>query len=476
VAVKEEFDGQGRVVLTASRAMEYAFEGDTREGDAQPSIFTSAIVEALETGRADRDQDSRISVDELYEYVYDRVREATPSQTPSKWTFDVQGDLYIARSSYRAEVEPAALPVELRAAIESPFATVRAGAVEELARLLDGSQPAHAAAARGALEALAGDDSKRVSHAAATALGTAGPPVVALVSETVEPPRPSSPQAPRRTSSVSRVALSAARLARWKNPLALAGVGLLVLAYFRAASWDSAWTFARKFEESVWAVWSPAEAFGLALLVGSAVLASRSGRLGREGAEGIFLGAGVVAAAGALAFVIAYEAGAGFVLTVLAALALLGAGLLGLATRRAREAALPRRVAGIAAAGVILGLSPLVVNLGDWESSLLEFKWRPMYVEVLAVGLVAAAACFALVFAPRVRLHAAGLLVALGIGLALHVVGVLVQLGHDDGVGKVRYGGPLGIAGGLLLVAAGASVLRAGRAEQAPTASAVPAV
>ena len=28
VAIKEEFEGQGRVVLTASRAMEYAFEGD----------------------------------------------------------------------------------------------------------------------------------------------------------------------------------------------------------------------------------------------------------------------------------------------------------------------------------------------------------------------------------------------------------------------------------------------------------------
>ena len=107
VAIKEEFEGQGRVVLTASRAMEYAFEGDSREGDAQPSIFTSAIVEGLESGEADRDGDSRVSIDELYDYVYDRVREATPNQTPSKWTFDVHGDLYVARSPYpRARARP----------------------------------------------------------------------------------------------------------------------------------------------------------------------------------------------------------------------------------------------------------------------------------------------------------------------------------------------------------------------------------
>ena len=110
VAIKEEFEGQGRVVLTASRAMEYAFEGENREGDAQPSIFTSAIVQGLESGEADRDRDSRVSVDELYDYVYDQVRETTPNQTPSKWTFDVHGDLYLARSPFR-EPEPVALPV-----------------------------------------------------------------------------------------------------------------------------------------------------------------------------------------------------------------------------------------------------------------------------------------------------------------------------------------------------------------------------
>jgi uncharacterized caspase-like protein len=100
VEVKERFEGSGRVVLTASNAMEYSFEGDDRHGDGQRSVFTSALVRGLETGEADRDQDHRISIDELYDYVYERVRERTPNQTPGKWSF-VQGDVIVARSCRR---------------------------------------------------------------------------------------------------------------------------------------------------------------------------------------------------------------------------------------------------------------------------------------------------------------------------------------------------------------------------------------
>jgi uncharacterized caspase-like protein len=78
VEVRERFEGSGRAVLTASSAMEYAFEGDELSGEGTPSIFTSAVVNGLQTGDADRDGDSWISVDELYEYVYDRVQELTP--------------------------------------------------------------------------------------------------------------------------------------------------------------------------------------------------------------------------------------------------------------------------------------------------------------------------------------------------------------------------------------------------------------
>lgn len=98
VDLMERFDGRGRIVLTASSAMEYSFEGDTLAGEGRPSVFTSAVVDGLGTGAADRNGDGYISVDELYDYAYDRVRAVTPSQTPGKWVFDVQGDFYVARS------------------------------------------------------------------------------------------------------------------------------------------------------------------------------------------------------------------------------------------------------------------------------------------------------------------------------------------------------------------------------------------
>jgi uncharacterized caspase-like protein len=99
VGIEEHFGGRGRAVITASSAMEYAFEGDelTDTRAVAPSVFTSALVEGLRTGEADRDQDGYVALDELYDYVYDKVREATPNQTPGKWTFGVQGELVIAR-------------------------------------------------------------------------------------------------------------------------------------------------------------------------------------------------------------------------------------------------------------------------------------------------------------------------------------------------------------------------------------------
>ena len=92
--------------------MEYAYEGDPLTGEPQPSYFTSALLEGLETGKADHDQDHQISVDELYDYIFDRVRELTPNQTPTKQSA-LEGPLYVARSNYTRSVEPAKLDERL---------------------------------------------------------------------------------------------------------------------------------------------------------------------------------------------------------------------------------------------------------------------------------------------------------------------------------------------------------------------------
>src|SRR6185312_6351826 len=87
MGIDQHFGGRGRAVITASSAMEYSFEaGELADTHAvPPSVFTSALVEGLESGEADRDQDGMVGLDELYEYVFDKVRETTPNQTPGKW-------------------------------------------------------------------------------------------------------------------------------------------------------------------------------------------------------------------------------------------------------------------------------------------------------------------------------------------------------------------------------------------------------
>ena len=95
--------GKGRVVVTASSAMEYAFEeGDlTDDASGSPSIFTGALVDALASGEADTDGDGWVGLHELFEYVSSAVRTTNPHQTPHMWTFGSQGELLIARSKVR---------------------------------------------------------------------------------------------------------------------------------------------------------------------------------------------------------------------------------------------------------------------------------------------------------------------------------------------------------------------------------------
>jgi hypothetical protein len=177
--------GRGRAVITASSAMEYAFEGDrlADDGPARPSVFTSALVDGLTTGEADRDEDGWVSLSELYDYVFDRVREQNPNQTPSR-DIEMQGDLYLARSR-RRRVVPADLPPDLRTAMADPNPYTRLGAVSELAVRLLSENEAVALGARQSLTAIAQQDTRLVAEAAAAALRE----------------EPSTPPAPRRTPS-----------------------------------------------------------------------------------------------------------------------------------------------------------------------------------------------------------------------------------------------------------------------------------
>ncbi|MEV6298552.1 caspase family protein [Actinoplanes sp. NPDC051861] len=164
-------EGRGRVVITASTAMEYSFDGAqlAENGRVQPSIFTGALVDGIRTGEADRDQDGHVTLSELYDFVYERVRQRTPNQTPSKWEFGLRGDLYVARNPYR-RVRPATLPPELTDLLRHPLPAVRLTAVRELAPLVSGTDLMRATAARLALADMEDDDSRSVSTEAAAVL------------------------------------------------------------------------------------------------------------------------------------------------------------------------------------------------------------------------------------------------------------------------------------------------------------------
>ncbi|WP_370971603.1 caspase family protein [Amycolatopsis sp. cg9] len=163
--------GRGRAVITASNSIEYAFEGARlAEGQpAQPSVFTSALVEGLRTGEADRDEDGWIALGELYEYLFDRVRERNPKQTPSR-DIEMQGELYLAKSR-RRRIKPSPIPPDLAAAIaaENPF--TRLGAVAELRRRLSSENLPVAMGAFEALKVMASTDIEHIAMSASDALG-----------------------------------------------------------------------------------------------------------------------------------------------------------------------------------------------------------------------------------------------------------------------------------------------------------------
>jgi hypothetical protein len=181
--------GRGRAVITASSAMEYAFEGDRLADDhtPEPSVFTSALVDGLATGEADRDEDGWVSLNELYDYVFDRVRERNAHQTPSR-DVEMQGELYVARSG-RRRVRPQPIPADLRAAMQDGNMFTRMGAVTELRARLASADEGVAAGAAEALREIAGSDIRYVADAAASALDAAP-------AGTEREPGPAPPQAP----------------------------------------------------------------------------------------------------------------------------------------------------------------------------------------------------------------------------------------------------------------------------------------
>ena len=166
----EKLGGRGRTVLTASDSTQYAFEGSTIHGEAAQSVFTRHLVEGLRDGTADLDGDGDITVDELYNYVFDRVTAEQPNQRPKKLD-QVEGRTIIAANVNWS------LPGHLAEALVSPLPGARAAAVEQLAQLRWSGNDLVRRTATNRLEELVEDDSRAVSTAARAALDAPAPPL-----------------------------------------------------------------------------------------------------------------------------------------------------------------------------------------------------------------------------------------------------------------------------------------------------------
>ncbi len=109
VGLQSQLAAEGRVVLTSTSAVDYAFE----EKAADLSVYTRYLIEGIEKGTADLNRDGVITVDELHEFASRKVKETAPAMSPEIITLEGQGyKIEIARAPqdkpelrYRKEVE-----------------------------------------------------------------------------------------------------------------------------------------------------------------------------------------------------------------------------------------------------------------------------------------------------------------------------------------------------------------------------------
>jgi hypothetical protein len=161
VRLQDRFAGQGRgrVVLTASTATEYSFEGTpTQEAPVPPSVFTAALVEGMLTGNADLDHDGYITVDDVYSYTFDRVQAAGAAQTPQRWFYGAEGQIVLARNASGRSANNDPLPESLRKSLKSPFMDTRITAIDELRVWARGGDLTRVVTARHYLRQIADSD------------------------------------------------------------------------------------------------------------------------------------------------------------------------------------------------------------------------------------------------------------------------------------------------------------------------------
>jgi hypothetical protein len=181
VHLNDRFGATGSVLLTSSNEVEYAFEDEKLVGEATASVFTRILVEGLRSGAADANCDGYIDVDELYDYVRDRMMDERPEQRPNRWDLGVDGRILVARNPNWQ------LPQIILDEMGNPMSTYRARAVEDLVKLCRQGNELVKGRVREALLELADDDSRKVTRAAEAALAQLFPDHAARDRDVTDP-------------------------------------------------------------------------------------------------------------------------------------------------------------------------------------------------------------------------------------------------------------------------------------------------
>ena len=86
-------EGSGIYLITASTGIQTALEKEEDEH----SVFTKHLLSGIESGEADTDGNGVITIDEMYDYLYRKVKEDS-HQEPTRWSLDGRGTIVISKS------------------------------------------------------------------------------------------------------------------------------------------------------------------------------------------------------------------------------------------------------------------------------------------------------------------------------------------------------------------------------------------
>jgi tetratricopeptide (TPR) repeat protein len=106
--IKEQLGGEGRAILTAASATEYAWAGD----ELDLSAYTYYLLEGVRTGKASIDNDNWLSMEELHEYARQRISDAKLEMTPEFYPVREGAKIRLfkvkitAKEQYRKELQP----------------------------------------------------------------------------------------------------------------------------------------------------------------------------------------------------------------------------------------------------------------------------------------------------------------------------------------------------------------------------------